>query len=79
MKGGDVMTQKWSKIGDGSQNRVTISNPDGSTRTVDERADGGITVTDTNKEGHSVSGEGARGVWSGLSGACRLNDTPGKL
>lgn len=72
------MSQEWSKIGDGTQHRCTTHNSDGSTRTVDERADGGITVTDTDSSGKSVSGEGARG-FCGLSDACRLNDTPGKL
>lgn len=72
------MPKEWLKIGDGSQNRCTTHNSDGSTRTVDERADGGITVTDTDNRGRSVSGEGARGL-CGLSDAVRLNKTPGEL
>ena len=71
-------SQEWSKTGDGSQDRCTTHYSDGSTRDVTERADGGITVTDTDSQGNQVSGEGARG-FCGLSDASRLNDTPGKL
>lgn len=67
----------WSKIG-GGQDRCTIHNSDGSTRTVDSRADGGITVTDTSNTGRQVSGEGARGI-CGMTDAVRLNKTPGKI
>lgn len=73
-----VKSQSWSKTGDGDQNRCTTSYSDGSTRDVTERSDGGITVTDTDSRGNQVSGEGSRGL-CGLSDACRLNDTPGKL
>lgn len=69
----------YSKTGDGSQTRCTITNSDGSTRDVTERAGGGITVTDTSAGGKQVSGEGARGIFGTLSGAVRLNNTPGKL
>jgi len=75
-----VESKEWSKIGDGSQDRVTIKYSDGSSRTVDERKDGGLTVTDTDRNGNSVSGEGGRGGLLGtMSGASRLNNTPGKL
>jgi hypothetical protein len=68
---------EWSVIG-GGQQRCTIHNTNGSTITVDSRADGGITVTDVDSAGKSVSGEGAKGI-CGMSDAVRLNNTPGKL
>ncbi len=72
-----ISSQEWSKIGDGNQNRCTTVYEDGSSRNADERADGGITVTDTGSDGRSVSGDGARGL-CGLSDAGRLNNNPSK-
>lgn len=74
-----IKSQEYSKIGDGNLTRCTTHYENGSVRTVDERTDGGITVTDTDSTGKSVSGEGARGFLDTLSGAVRLNGTPGKV
>lgn len=73
------METKWCKQGDGNLDRVVKNFDDGSSRQCDRRADGGITVTDIRSTGEKVSGEGATGIFGGLSTATRLNDTPGKI
>ncbi len=61
-----ITSEEHSKIGDG-QNRHSYDYSDGSSRTVDERSDGGYTITDTDSRGNSVSGDGVCGPCGGYS------------
>lgn len=66
------MKVTYSKAGDG-QARTTFHNDDGTTREVTDRKDGGVTVTDTNQLGKSVSGDGASGITGSHASVVRIN------
>lgn len=70
-----IKSSDYSKTGDGNQLRHTTVYEDGSRREVTERADGSITVTDVDSNGHACTGDGARGLLGTVSDATRLNTT----
>jgi hypothetical protein len=58
-----------SKSGDG-QSRTTTNYNDGSTRDVTYCKDGGITITDTDRNGNQKSGDGVKNI---VGGPSRIN------
>ena len=66
------MSTKESISGGGNRS-ITHNNPDGSSREITRRDDGGITVVDTSASGKQITGDGATGPLNILSSAARIN------